>query len=168
MLKQTAYDSPLGQMTLLADETGLYGVWFDAQAYFGGNFDLSTIPIGDNVVLQQTRAWLTAYFEGRELKRPALHFNGTPYRQVVQQALCDIPRGEVATYQQLADQLVATLGHKTAARAIGGAVGHNPLSVIVPCHRVVGTNGSMTGYAGGLWRKVALLKLEGASDRVKS
>jgi methylated-DNA-[protein]-cysteine S-methyltransferase len=168
MLKQCTYESPLGQMTLLADETGLYGVWFDAQAYFGGQFDLSTIATGDNAVLQQTRAWLTAYFEGRELKRPAIHFNGTPYRQAVQQALCDIPRGQVATYQQLANQLKTTLGHKTAARAIGGAVGHNPLSVIVPCHRVVGTNGSMTGYAGGLWRKVALLKLEGVSDQVKS
>lgn len=168
MLKQTRYATPLGNMTLLADELGLYGAWFEAQAYFGGTFDLATIPTGDNRVLQQTRAWLAAYFQGDERQRPALHFNGTPYRQAVQQALCEIPRGQVATYQQLAERLSLTLGHKTAARAIGGAVGHNPLSVIVPCHRVVGSNGTMTGYAGGLWRKQALLELEDASDQVKS
>ncbi|WP_125710566.1 methylated-DNA--[protein]-cysteine S-methyltransferase [Lacticaseibacillus porcinae] len=167
MLKQTTYDSPLGQMTLLADDAGLYGVWFDGQAYFGGTFDLTTIASGDNAVLQAATAWMTAYFNGHEGQRPALHFSGTPYRQAVQQALCDIPRGQVATYQQLADRLEKFLGHKTAARAIGGAVGHNPLSVIVPCHRVVGSDGSMTGYAGGLWRKQALLELEGASDQVK-
>lgn len=168
MLQQTNYQSPLGQMTLLADDTGLLGVWFEAQAYFGGQFDLATIPTGDNVILQQTRQWLDAYFAGHEAPRPALHFSGTPYRQAVQQALCEIPRGEVATYQQLAVKLSQKLGHQTAARAIGGAVGHNPLSVIVPCHRVVGSDGSMTGYAGGLWRKQALLALEGASDQVRS
>lgn len=167
MLLQTTFDSPLNTMTLLADDHALCGVWFVGQTYFGATFDLGAIPTGDNAVLRQTKNWLAAYFAGRILPRPALHFSGTPYRQAVQQAICAIPLGQVVTYQQLAMQLQTTLGHHTSARAIGGAVGHNPLSVIVPCHRVVGSAHQPTGYAGGLWRKQALLELEGASDQVK-
>jgi methylated-DNA-[protein]-cysteine S-methyltransferase len=151
-------------MVLLGDEEALWGVWFADQQYFGANFALDQVPVGDNASLQAAQDWLTAYFAGEERPRPALHFSGTPYRQAVQQALTQIPRGATVTYQQLAATVAATLGHKTAARAIGGAVGHNPLSVIVPCHRVVGTDGSLTGYAGGLARKQALLALEGARE----
>lgn len=162
MLQQTTYASPLGALTLLGDDEALWGVWFEGQTYYGGTFALDTVPVGDNASLQATRAWLDAYFAGREAPRPALHFSGTPYRQAVQRALCTIPRGATTTYAALATKLAETLGHPTAARAIGGAVGHNPLSIVVPCHRVVGQDGSLTGYAGGVERKVALLRLEGA------
>lgn len=162
MLQQITYHSPLGPLVLLGDDQALWGVWFADQQYFGAGFELDQVPNGENASLQAGQAWLKAYFAGHERPRPALHFSGTLYRQAVQQALTQIPRGTTVTYQQLAEQVAAMIGHPTAARAIGGAVGHNPLSVIVPCHRVVGTNGSLTGYAGGVARKQALLQLEGA------
>ncbi|WP_390407160.1 methylated-DNA--[protein]-cysteine S-methyltransferase [Lacticaseibacillus jixiensis] len=161
MLQQTTYASPLGNLTLLGSATALYGVWFEDQAYYGGQFDLTATPVGDNASLQATRQWLDAYFAGRQLPRPNLHYSGTPFRQLVQQALVAIPYGKTVTYRDLAEQL-AKAGHHTSPRAIGGAVGHNPLSLVVPCHRVVGVDGSLTGYAGGIKRKQALLQLEGA------
>ncbi|MFD1484430.1 methylated-DNA--[protein]-cysteine S-methyltransferase [Lacticaseibacillus baoqingensis] len=162
MLQQITYHSPLGPLVLLGDDQALWGVWFADQQYFGAGFELDQVPNGENASLQAGQAWLKAYFAGHERPRPALHFSGTLYRQAVQRALTQIPRGTTVTYQQLAEQVASVIGHPTAARAIGGAVGHNPLSVIVPCHRVVGTNGSLTGYAGGVARKQALLQLEGA------
>ncbi|WP_461214590.1 methylated-DNA--[protein]-cysteine S-methyltransferase [Lacticaseibacillus sp. GG6-2] len=160
MRQQTTYNSPLGTLTLMGSDQALWGVWFENQAYYGGEFDLTTIPTGDNASLQATKQWLDAYFAGVTTTRPPLHFSGTPYRQAVQQALCAVPKGTTVTYAQLAEIVAKRLGHNTSPRAIGGAVGHNPLSIVVPCHRVVGTDGSLTGYAGGLARKVALLRLE--------
>ncbi|WP_125581017.1 methylated-DNA--[protein]-cysteine S-methyltransferase [Lacticaseibacillus suibinensis] len=163
MQAKTRITSPLGAMTLLADEQGLLGVWFDGQQYFGGQFDLAAAADTQTPILRQATHWLQRYFAvgPQPLGDLSLHLTGTPYRQHVMQALCQVPAGQVATYQQLADQISQQQGHPTAARAIGGAVGHNPLSVIVPCHRIVGQTGALVGYAGGLERKAWLLKHEG-------
>ena len=161
MLTQTRYTSPLGPLILLSDATHLVGLWFADQQHVGAHYPLATIPDGEDAVLRQTRAWLTAYFAGHPttVPQPPLAPQVTPFRQRVLTILRQIPFGQVLTYGAIADRL----GQPTAVRAVGGAVGHNPLSLIIPCHRVVGQTGTLTGYAGGLDRKLALLQLEGWS-----
>lgn len=158
MLYQKNYQSPLGSLKLLSDETALLGVWFTDQKYFGAGYDLRTARLADTAILHATQQWLTAYFAGQ---RPAIDTltlapEVTAYRQKVLEILCEIPYGQTWTYQDIAEKL----GH-SSPRAVGGAVGHNPISIIIPCHRVIGRDGQLTGYAGGMDRKVALLKLEG-------
>ena len=160
MLQQCTWQSPLGGLTLVGDEQALWGSWFDGQAYFGSSFDLASIPEGEPEGLQAAKRWLAAYFAGRLAPLPPVHYSGTPYRQAVQQALTTIPLGQTTTYTALAAKVATQLGRQPSPRAVGGAVGHNPLSVIVPCHRVIGADGSLVGYAGGLERKRALLALE--------
>ena len=147
---------------LAADETGLRGLWFDGQKYFAR--DLSAERIEQNTpALTEAKRWLDIYFAGKEPDfLPPLHPTGSAFRQSVWEILLKIPYGQTTTYGELAAQLAAHRGLKQmSAQAVGGAVGHNPISIIVPCHRVVGTGGSLTGYAGGLAKKLALLKLEG-------
>lgn len=113
-------------------------------------------------MLAQARAWLDAYFEGRDPgKIPPCAPRGSEFRQLVWAKLAEIPYGELVTYGDIAKAIEADTGKKRSARAVGGAVGHNPVSIILPCHRVVGASRSLTGYAGGIERKTALLKLEG-------
>ena len=157
------YHSPLGTILLAADEIGLTGLWFEGQKYFAlyldGEHEEKELP-----VLEQTKKWLDIYFSGRkpDFKVP-LHFTGTDFQNEVWEILYSIPYGQTTTYGEIAKQLAAKRGLKRmSAQAVGGAVGHNEISIIVPCHRVVGTNGSLTGYAGGIDKKIALLKLEGA------
>lgn len=155
MIWSSQYDSPLGGITLAGDDDALLGLWFDGQRYFG-----STLPpqaaVGEPACIQAAKRWLDCYFSGRQPDfTPPLHWADTPFRQAVWQQLLAIPYGGTVTYGQLASQLGAG-----SARAIGGAVGRNPISLIVPCHRVVGANGHLTGYAGGIERKRALLSLE--------
>lgn len=159
MLYQKNYQSPLGPLTLLSDDTALLGVWFADQKYFGAGYDLETAQTTDVPVLTAAQQWLTAYFAGQrpEIEALTLAPKVTAYRQRVLAILQQIPYGQTWAYQEIAEQL----GH-SSARAVGGAVGHNPISIIIPCHRVVGSDGQLTGYAGGLDRKIALLKLEGA------
>ncbi len=149
--------SPLGPLTLAATDTGLAGVWFDDQKHHPGDLQAPDQP--GQPWLALAAAELQRYFAGQlQMFTVALAPQGTPFQQQVWQALLHIPHGQLGTYGQLAQQL----GRPTAARAVGAAVGRNPLGIIVPCHRVVGKDGSLTGYAGGLHRKQALLKLEGA------
>ena len=156
------YDSPLGKILLAADEEGMTGVWFEAQKYFAAKLppehEEGTMP-----VLGDACRWLDVYFSGREPDfTPKLHLIGSDFRQAVWALLLQIPYGQTTTYGALAKQLAEINGGKRiSAQAVGGAVGHNPVSIIVPCHRVVGSDGSLTGYAGGLERKVQLLRLEG-------
>ena len=152
------YSSPLGEVVLAANGDKLVGLWFSGQKAFGStlaeNREEKLVP-----VLQETCTWLNTYFAGKKPKTtPALEFIGTAFQKKVWEQLLQIPYGSTVTYGQLAK----ALGKPKAARAIGGAVGSNPISLVVPCHRVIGTDGSLTGYAGGLERKTALLKLEGA------
>ena len=147
---------------MASDGTALTGLWFDGQKYFaeGINPDAEEkkLPIFDEAM-----RWLDIYFSGRRPDfTPPLNLEGTAFRKEVWQQLLQIPYGQTTTYGELAAQLAAHRGLKQmSAQAVGGAVGHNPISIIVPCHRVVGTGGSLTGYAGGLAKKLALLKLEG-------
>ena len=156
MLYTCFYKSPLGGITMASDGTALTGLWFDGQKYFAEGLTetaaAKTLPVFDEAV-----RWLDIYFSGRRPDfTPPLNLEGTAFRKEVWQQLLQIP------YGQLAAQLAAHNGLKRmSAQAVGGAVGHNPISIIVPCHRVVGTGGNLTGYAGGLAKKLALLKLEG-------
>ena len=157
------YKSPLGDILLAADEIGLTGLWFEGQKYFA-----NTLP--DDHILQETeilaeaKRWLDAYFSGEEPNfTPPLHPTGSVFRQEVWKILLQIPYGQTITYGEIARRMAET--KKTShmsAQAVGGAVGHNKISIIIPCHRVVGTNGSLTGYAGGIDKKISLLKLEHA------
>ncbi len=155
------YESPLGSILLAADKVGLTGLWFEGQKYFALHLqeenEEKELP-----VLQQAKRWLDLYFSGKEpdFQLP-LHFTGTEFQNAVWEILYTIPYGQTTTYGAIAKQLAEKRGRKRmSAQAVGGAVGRNPISVIVPCHRVVGSDGSLTGYAGGIDKKRALLKLE--------
>ncbi len=159
-----SYMSPLGEMTLACDDIGLTGVWFHGQKYFGGTQSASRKSTSHSI-LMQTAQWLDRYFAGEQPENlPPLHCGGTVFRQQVWQLLLDIPYGVVVTYGELAQKLAQKQGkRRMSAQAVGGAVGHNPISILIPCHRVIGADGSLTGYAGGIARKAALLRLEGAA-----
>ena len=157
------YQSPLGTILLAADEIGLTGLWFEGQKYFALYLDKEHQE-KDLPVFKETRRWLDIYFSGREpdFKLP-LHFTGSPFQNEVWEILYAIPYGKTMTYGEIAQTLARKRGlARMSAQAVGGAVGHNEISVIVPCHRVVGASGSLTGYAGGIRKKIELLKLEGA------
>ena len=157
LVAQADIDSPLGPLTAMATERGLAGLWFDAQQHHPGALDA---PVdAENPHIAATRAWLAAYWAGRDTAaiKIALDPQGTPFQQHVWQALLKIARGSTRTYGEIAAQA----GKPEAARAAGAAIGRNPIGIIVPCHRVIGRDGSLTGYAGGLHRKQALLQLEG-------
>ena len=155
------YSSPLGEMLMAADDTGLTGLWFMGQKYFALYLDREHKE-KDLPVFRDTKHWLDIYFSGKEPDfTPALHPAGSTFRQAVWQILLQIPYGQTMTYGEIAKKM--TQMHDAphmSAQAVGSAVGHNEVSIIIPCHRVVGTNGSLTGYAGGMEKKVALLKLE--------
>ncbi len=159
--------SPLGILTLASDGQNLTGLWLDGQKYFASTLDKDTgntveqeLPLFDDA-----RKWLDQYFSGRE---PDFHLPlapaGSEFRQAVWKILLEIPYGQVITYGDIAKRL-AVEGNRgnLSARPVGGAVGHNPISILIPCHRVVGANGSLTGYAGGIANKIKLLKLEGVA-----
>jgi len=150
------YDSPLGGITLASDGEALTGLWFNGQKHFGSTLgSLASLP-AQLPVFDDTRRWLDIYFSSHEPDfTPPLSLQGTPFQRRVWEAILAIPYGQTVTYGELAHQLGCR-----SAQAIGGAVGRNPIAIIVPCHRIVGTNGSLTGYAGGLDRKRALLQLE--------
>ncbi|MED9806346.1 MAG: methylated-DNA--[protein]-cysteine S-methyltransferase [Lachnospiraceae bacterium] len=171
------YESPLGGITMASDGEALTGLWFDGQKYFADTLasyhEEKKLP-----VFVQTKKWLDLYFRGKNPDfTPPLRLKGSEFRRKVWDILLEIPYGETMTYgeiaRKLAEEPAAATTPKNAgakrhvcAQAVGGAVGHNPISLIVPCHRVVGADGSMTGYAGGIDKKVKLLELEqGAGSR---
>ena len=165
MYYRTSYDSPVGPLMLASDGTSLTGLWMEGQKYFGGAIREELVQRDDLPVFAMTRTWLERYF-ARERPDPSelpLAPRGGEFRQAVWELLCQIPYGELTTYGHLAKEMAARLGRASmSAQAVGGAVGHNPISIIIPCHRVVGTGGSLTGYAGGLDKKIWLLRHEGA------
>lgn len=157
------YNSPLGGITLASDGENLTGLWFDDQKYYGDtlaeHYEEKNLP-----VFEQTDKWLDIYFSGKEPDFiPPLSMNTTPFRKAVWEIMLTIPYGQTMTYGQIAEKLAKQKGIPTmSAQAVGGAVGHNSISLIIPCHRVVGTNGSLTGYAGGISKKEKLLIMEKA------
>ena len=155
------YDSPLGGITMASDGKALTGLWFDGQKYFGNGLDKDVrkdiLPVFD-----QTVQWLNIYFSGKAPGfTPPLNMKTTPFRKEVWEILLTIPFGKTMTYGEIADRIAGQNGlSRMSAQAVGGAVGHNAISLIIPCHRVVGANGSLTGYAGGIDKKAKLLALE--------
>lgn len=155
------YVSPMGNIVLAGDGTALTGLWFEGQKWFGAGLtdgaERAELP-----VFVQTKKWLDIYFGGGEPAfTPAVALRGSEFQIAVWNVLSAIPYGKTVTYGEIAKNLTAVTGRKTSARAVGSAVGRNPVSIIVPCHRVLGADGSLTGYAGGVERKRELLRLEG-------
>ena len=156
------YISPIGIITLSSNGTALTGLWFDGQKYFAQTL---SEPCEENLlpVFEDTIKWLDIYFSGEIPDfTPELYVHSTPFRKAVYDILLTIPYGQTMTYGEIAEILAQQTGKKKmSAQAVGGAVGHNPISIIIPCHRVVGADGRLTGYAGGIDRKRFLLELEG-------
>ncbi|MDR0885241.1 MAG: methylated-DNA--[protein]-cysteine S-methyltransferase [Clostridiales Family XIII bacterium] len=157
------YHSPLGVITLASDGDSLIGLWFHGQKYFAETLQCFKQGNTSLPIFHSAQAWLDCYFRGENPGfMPPISLKGSKFRMDVWKILSEIPYGEVITYGDIARQLVAQNNlSKMSAQAVGGAVGHNPISIIVPCHRVVGTNSSLTGYAGGIEKKIKLLNLEG-------
>ena len=155
------YHSPLGGITAASDGIALTGLWFDGQKYFGSTLSAEhaekRLPVFD-----QTDDWLAIYFSGRDPGfTPALALRTTPFRRQVWEIMLGIPYGSTMTYGAIADRVARARGlARMSSRAVGAAVGHNAISLIIPCHRVVGASGRLTGYAAGLARKACLLELE--------
>lgn len=157
------YNSPLGGITEASDGERLIGLWFDGQKYFadalGAEYEEKPLPI-----FELTDRWLDIYFSGREPDfTPPLYMKTSELRKAVWEVMLTIPYGKTMTYGEIAETIAKQRGiARMSAQAVGGTVGHNSISLIIPCHRVVGTNGSLTGYAGGIEKKVKLLQLEKA------
>ena len=159
------YNTPIGRLTLAADNHGdaITGAWFEGQKYFGGTAGHELIE-----VFEAAKSWLDRYFNGNKPSPAELPLApcGSEFRQMVWQLLCEIPYGEVTTYGRLAAEVARRTGReRMSAQAIGGAVGHNPISLIIPCHRVIGADGSLTGYAGGIELKKRLLIHEDVMEK---
>ncbi len=162
----SSYEAPMGTLTLVSNETCLIGSWFEGQKYYMEPVANEDVVPKETEVLRRTKKWLDDYFAGRmpALITLPLAPQGSTFRKLVWHILCQIPYGQVRTYKEIANEVASYEGKDhMSAQAVGGAIGHNPISVIIPCHRVVGTKGSLTGYAGGLDKKKALLQHEGAN-----
>ena len=163
MQYKMTYLSPLGEMLLSCDGEGLTGVWFVGQKYFAAGLNENAAEQAHEH-LQSAARWLDIYFSGKNPDfLPKMHITASEFRTMVWEELLNIPYGETRTYGEIADTVARRTGkEKMSAQAVGGAVGHNRISVIIPCHRVLGSDGSLTGYAGGIDKKLALLRLEEA------
>ncbi|MDE7251785.1 MAG: methylated-DNA--[protein]-cysteine S-methyltransferase [Acetatifactor sp.] len=157
------YRSPVGEILLAADEIGVVGVWFKNQKYYARCLDQENEP-KETPMIKELKKWLTVYFQGKDPGFvPPLHMIGTPFQIEVWNILREIPYGTTTTYNEIAGKIAKYRKlERMSAQAVGTAVGKNNISLIVPCHRVVGTNHSLAGYAGGINKKITFLKLEGA------
>lgn len=156
------YESPIGAITMASDGEALIGVWFDNQKYDRATLGRDFKEDNSMPIFVETRRWFDIYFSGREPDfTPPLRLSGSPFRQMVGEIMLGIPYGTTTTYGEIAREVARRMGRPSmSAQAVGGAVGHNPIGIIVPCHRVMGSDGSITGYAGGIDRKQFLLQLE--------
>ena len=164
------FESELGTLTLLSDEKNLLGLWFNGQKYFGAGYDLNNAEVVVTRPIRQAQKWLTDYFVGQNPDPFAVPIkpNVSAFGQKVLKELQRVPYGEIITYKELSNRVQKAQNKVNKARAIGNAVGHNPISLIIPCHRVIGSDVSLTGYAGGLDRKKALLKMENPLSKFSS
>ena len=163
MIYTNDYRSPLGNILLAGDERGLTGLWFTEGGRYNGTGLKNGACRRETDYFDQAKEWLDVYFSGRDAGFfPRIHLTGSDFRNRVGEIMCEITFGKTVTYGWIADRIAKERGlEKMSAQAVGGAVGHNPVCIIVPCHRVIGANGSLTGYGGGILRKKALLELEG-------
>lgn len=161
MVFTSQYRSPLGKIILACDGEAILGLWFEGQRYSEKILSERMEP-AEHPLLKDAKRWLDIYFSGREPDfLPPLHYGATAFRRQICDIMLTIPYGITVTYGEIAAEVARRQGvSQMSAQAVGGAVGHNPISIMIPCHRVVGTNGSLTGYAGGLERKLRLLELE--------
>ena len=163
MISTAHYNSPLGDILLASKDNKLIGLWIEGQKYFLSSIKEEIQENSNDGVLLATKSWLDRYFNGQKPNIGELNLSpiGSDFRQAVWKILCKIPYGETITYNDIAKEIARQRKiKKMSAQAIGGAVGHNPISIIIPCHRVVGTNGNLTGYAGGIEKKIWLLRHE--------
>lgn len=163
MIYTSTYQSPIGNLLIASKDNKLVGLWMENQKYYLSNFKEEIVETENLEILVKTKKWLDRYFNGEKPNINELEINpvGSEFRKSVWEILKNIPYGEVITYNDIAKELAKQKGiKKMSAQAVGGAVGHNPISIIIPCHRVVGTNGSLTGYAGGIKKKIYLLEHE--------
>lgn len=164
----------MGNITIASDGENITGLWFDTQKpsddVLAANYEKCDLQKSAMPVFDQTKKWLDIYFTGKDPGfTPSIKVNETPFRQRVCEIMLTVPYGETITYGQIAALLAEEKGiEKMSAQAVGGAVGHNPISIIIPCHRVMGANGNLTGYTGGIDIKVDLLKLEGSYEKAIS
>jgi methylated-DNA-[protein]-cysteine S-methyltransferase len=164
MYYSTTYPSPVGLITLACNGDNLVGLWIEGQKYYGNTLPEAMVEKNNMPVFTAAKKWLHNYFAGKkpDISELPLSPIGGDFRQSVWNILREIPYGEVITYGNIAKKMAVKLNKKSmSSQAVGGAVGHNPISIIIPCHRVVGSTGSLTGYAGGIGIKVKLLELEG-------
>ncbi|MDD2377410.1 MAG: methylated-DNA--[protein]-cysteine S-methyltransferase [Bacilli bacterium] len=164
MYYSTYYKSPLGEILIASDEKSIIGLWIGEQKYIGNTMSKNMIEKDDIPIIQECKLWLDDYFGGKKPKLSRLHLAplGGEFKQQVWKILTEIPYGELTTYGNIAKEVAKRMGKdRMSAQAVGGAVGHNPISIIIPCHRVVGNNGNLTGYAGGIEKKIKLLEYEG-------
>ena len=158
------YSSPFGKILLVSDGKNLCGLWFEAQKYFAAKLGDKMQKKSELQIFIDTKNWLDKYFKGQnpKINEIPLAPQGSDFQKEVWKLLCQIPYGEITTYGEIAKKIAQKLNKKTmSAQAVGNAIGHNPVSIIIPCHRVIGSNGSLTGYAGGLNIKAKLLEIEG-------
>ena len=162
MVYTTEYASPLGPITLACDEDAIIGLWFNGQRYFGNILPEQTEQ-KEQPLFADAKRWLDVYFSGRAPDfLPPLRYDSTPFRKTVCEIMLTIPYGRTMTYGEIAAEIARRQGlEKMSAQAVGGAVGSNPIAILVPCHRVLGASGRLTGYAGGMDKKVRLLEFEG-------
>ena len=157
------YESPVGHLLLADENEHLVGLWIEGQKYYPCLYDRD-IEVNDTPVLNKTKSWLDRYFSNQKpaISQLELSPEGSEFRKLVWEILCEIPYGETTTYGKIAEEAARRTGkERISAQAVGGAVGHNPISIIIPCHRVIGSDGSLTGYAAGTDKKAWLLHHEG-------
>ncbi|MDR1405227.1 MAG: methylated-DNA--[protein]-cysteine S-methyltransferase [Candidatus Methanoplasma sp.] len=164
MIYSTEYESPLGSITVASDGSNTVGLWIEGQKYYGGVYGEKMEKCSNSPIFSDAEKWLDKYFSGENPRICDLPLapEGGEFRQTVWKILCEIPYGQTVTYGDIAKRVSKDAGVTAmSARAVGGAVGHNPISIIIPCHRVVGADGSLTGYSGGIDAKMRLLEHEG-------
>jgi methylated-DNA-[protein]-cysteine S-methyltransferase len=169
MVFNTTYESPIGRLLLASDDSHLIGLWIEGQKYFADALPKDTIIANDNPVLSAAADWLEKYFAGMnpDVSSLSLAPAGSEFRRSVWEMLSAIPYGETTTYGALAKEIARLTGKtRMSAQAVGGAISHNPISIIIPCHRVIGMDGSLTGYAAGTHIKAKLLEHEGCFVRL--
>ena len=163
MAYKTYYSSPIGELTLAGDDKNIVGLWMQGQKYYGGTVSEEMIKNDELPIFIKTKNWLDRYFAGEKpsISELSLLPRGGEFRKMIWDILCEIPYGELTTYGEISKKVAKKMNRKSmSSQAVGGAVGHNPISIIIPCHRVVGSNGSLTGFAGGIEKKIKLLELE--------
>ena len=164
MIYKTDYQSKIGSITLASDGENIIGLWMEGQKYHGGTVLEEMVEKDDLSIFIKAKKWLDLYFSGEKpnISDLPLAPRGGKFRKIIWDILYEIPYGELTTYGEIAKKAANKMGkEKMSGQAVGGAVGHNPISIVIPCHRVVSSNGSLTGYAGGIAKKIALLELEG-------